>query len=178
MGDGKLSDEEKQAMADAQVSEEKQMLDIQQRLQENEAVKKVVTLEQLMKTRIDPTEDRVLVWPDPIETVYASGLVKAQETVEKERPSTGTVLAVGPGKVDDTTLTNKLLLAILENSASAEAFNSGKVDALRAEVNRKKIPYAPGDHILYGKYAGTPTEDPETKATILIMRPDDIFAKV
>lgn len=178
MGDGKLSDEERKAMEEAQVSEEQNMLDIQQRLQQTEANKKIVTLEELLKTRIAPSEDRVVVYPDPVELVTESGIIKPKEVTDKERPMIGTVLAVGPGLLNSTVLTNKLLLAILEGNASAEAFDSGKIDALRYEVNKPKVPYAPGDRIMYGRFAGTTMEDPDTKTPVLIMRPHDIFAKV
>ena len=51
---------------------------------------------------ISPLADRVVVKPADMneEKILASGLI-IPETVDKERPSKGTVVAVGPGKHDD-----------------------------------------------------------------------------
>jgi len=48
---------------------------------------------------IKPLEDRVLVQPLEAETTTASGLVIPDTA--KEKPQEGTVLAIGPGRVDD-----------------------------------------------------------------------------
>jgi chaperonin GroES len=55
-------------------------------------------IEQLLKTTIDPLEDRVVVYPDPVAEVTESGIIKPQEVVKRERPAKGTVIRVGPGK--------------------------------------------------------------------------------
>lgn len=47
---------------------------------------------------LKPLGDRVIVKADEAETTTASGLILAKET--KEKPQTGIVLAVGPGKLD------------------------------------------------------------------------------
>ena len=51
------------------------------------------------KVNIKPLEDRVVVQANEAETTTASGIV-IPETA-KEKPQEGTVLAVGPGRVDD-----------------------------------------------------------------------------
>jgi chaperonin GroES len=59
------------------------------------------------KPNIAPLADRVLVRPasaDDAETRRPSGII-IPETVDKERPQEGTVVAVGKGKYDDGTLT-------------------------------------------------------------------------
>ena len=48
---------------------------------------------------IKPLEDRILVQPLEAEQTTASGLVIPDTA--KEKPQEGTVLAVGPGRVDD-----------------------------------------------------------------------------
>ena len=48
---------------------------------------------------IKPLEDRILVQANEAETTTASGLVIPDTA--KEKPQEGTVLAVGPGRVDD-----------------------------------------------------------------------------
>lgn len=47
-----------------------------------------------------PLADRVLVRPLPKEEVTASGII-IPDTVSKEKPEQGTVVAVGEGKYDD-----------------------------------------------------------------------------
>jgi len=54
-----------------------------------------------LKVTISPLHDRVVIIPDPKETVTASGIV-IPDTASKEKPQLGTVLAVGPGAFDDS----------------------------------------------------------------------------
>ncbi|MFI5957871.1 co-chaperone GroES [Cryptosporangium sp. NPDC051539] len=51
------------------------------------------------KVTIRPLEDRILVQANEAETTTASGIVIPDTA--KEKPQEGTVLAVGPGRVDD-----------------------------------------------------------------------------
>ena len=48
---------------------------------------------------IKPLEDRILVRPEEGEETTASGIVIPDTA--KEKPQEGTVLAVGPGRIDD-----------------------------------------------------------------------------
>ena len=52
-----------------------------------------------MSVSIKPLEDRIVVRPLEAEQTTASGLVIPDTA--KEKPQEGTVLAVGPGRVDD-----------------------------------------------------------------------------
>ena len=51
------------------------------------------------KVGIKPLEDRILVQQSEGETTTASGIVIPDTA--KEKPQEGTVLAVGPGRIDD-----------------------------------------------------------------------------
>jgi chaperonin GroES len=51
------------------------------------------------KVNIKPLEDRVVVQANEAETTTASGLVIPDTA--KEKPQEGTVIAVGPGRIDD-----------------------------------------------------------------------------
>jgi chaperonin GroES len=51
------------------------------------------------KVSIKPLEDRIVVQANEAETTTASGIVIPDTA--KEKPQEGTVLAVGPGRVDD-----------------------------------------------------------------------------
>ncbi len=75
------------------------------------------------KTTIRPLEDRILVRPEEGEETTVSGIVIPDTA--KEKPSEGTVIAVGPGKRSD---------------------NSGEL--IPVDVNE-------GDRVLYSKYGGT-----------------------
>lgn len=48
---------------------------------------------------IKPLADRVVVLPSPAETQTASGIIIPDTA--KEKPQQGTVVAVGPGKIDE-----------------------------------------------------------------------------
>jgi chaperonin GroES len=75
------------------------------------------------KTNIEPLEDRVVVRPLDAEQVTSSGLVIPDTA--KEKPQEGEVLAVGPGRFDE----------------------SGS--------KRVPVDVSAGDRVLYSKYAGT-----------------------
>ena len=51
------------------------------------------------KVTIKPLEDRIVVQANEAETTTASGLVIPDTA--KEKPQEGTVIAVGPGRIDD-----------------------------------------------------------------------------
>ena len=58
-----------------------------------------MTVATATKVAIKPLEDRIVVQANEAETTTASGLVIPDTA--KEKPQEGTVLAVGPGRVDD-----------------------------------------------------------------------------
>jgi len=51
-----------------------------------------------MDANFDPFEDRILVYPDSVETKTAGGLFVPDEVTNKAKPLRGTVVAFGPGK--------------------------------------------------------------------------------
>ncbi|SDO99597.1 chaperonin GroES [Nakamurella panacisegetis] len=53
----------------------------------------------MASVKIQPLEDKILVQANEAETTTASGIVIPDTA--KEKPQEGTVLAVGPGRVDD-----------------------------------------------------------------------------
>ena len=64
-----------------------------------------------MAVTIKPLEDRILVEPLEAEQTTASGLVIPDTA--KEKPQEGKVLAVGPGRVDDSG--NRIPVDVAEN---------------------------------------------------------------
>lgn len=52
------------------------------------------------KSGVTPLADRILISPTVPESVTSFGLI-IPETVDKEKPETGVVVAVGPGKMND-----------------------------------------------------------------------------
>lgn len=53
----------------------------------------------MMKMKIKPLGDRVLI--EPLREEKRKGGIILPDTVEKERPEKGKIVAVGPGKIDD-----------------------------------------------------------------------------
>ncbi len=52
------------------------------------------------KSGVTPLADRVVIEPTTPESVTSFGLI-IPETASKEKPETGVVVAVGPGRIDD-----------------------------------------------------------------------------
>lgn len=174
-GDHQLTDEQREIIKKHQQQQEEKTQQFAKQQLESGRTRLRATLEQLLKTKIDPEEDRVVVWPDEVETMTEGGLHKPQEAIAKERPCIGTVIAVGPGKTVAEDTTNYLLMLLLQYGSDIPKSDMEKV---KEEVkNAYAIKLAPGTRILYGRLAGTPVPDPETKEELLIMRPSDIFAK-
>ncbi len=55
----------------------------------------------MAKSKIKPLSDRVLVQPEPAEEKTSSGIIIPDSA--KEKPQEGTVVAAGPGKVENGT---------------------------------------------------------------------------
>ena len=55
----------------------------------------------MAKSKIKPLSDRVLVQPEPAEDKTESGIIIPDSA--KEKPQEGTVVAAGPGKVENGT---------------------------------------------------------------------------
>ena len=55
----------------------------------------------MAKSKIKPLSDRVLVQPEPAEDKTDSGIIIPDSA--KEKPQEGTVIAAGPGKVENGT---------------------------------------------------------------------------
>ncbi len=179
MGDGKLSDEERASLETSKVADEQKQKELLGAELTKEQNKKKVTLEELLKTRIAPTEDRIVVWPDPVEMITSGGILKPKEVTDKERTVIGTVIAVGPGLKNDPSLTNEILIQMLENQETTLFIpGSSQASSFSKRLEAQMMVYQPGDRILYGRFAGTEVEDPASKEKILIMRPGDIFGKI
>lgn len=174
MGDASMSEEDRNAAEQLKTDQDAQQVKWLAEEKEKQANKKVVTLEQLLNTTMQPSEDRIVVWRDKADLVTEGGILKPEEVLERERPSRGTVIAVGPGLTDPREITNYLLTKLVE-----KAVNKNEFQEVQERVGEfKKVKYAPGDRIMFGKFAGTPVPDPETEEELLIMRPPDIFCKL
>ena len=65
------------------------------------SVSKVVSAPKVQnKSGITPLADRIVIDPTMPESVTSFGLI-IPETASKEKPETGIVIAVGPGRIDD-----------------------------------------------------------------------------
>lgn len=133
-----------------------------------------------MTTKFGPFEDRVLVYPDPIEIVTKGGIYKPDEALNKIKPLIGTVVFVGPGKPTINTTAMVKALGMQADNA---------VDAMRGDYPRWSgndferllmvgniMDLQIGEKIYYGGYAGT--ELPIDGVKYLIMRFADCFGRV
>lgn len=174
-GDTTLTDEQRESVRKQQELNDQRVKTNAEKAVESNRRKNRITLEQLLKTKINPEEDRVVVWPDEVDPMTESGLYKPDEVIAKERPCVGTVIAVGPGKTVAENTTNYLLMLLLQYGSD---ISKSDMEKTKEEVKKAyAIKLVPGTRILYGRLAGTPVPDPETKEELLIMRPADIFAK-
>ncbi|GFR46910.1 hypothetical protein Agub_g8557 [Astrephomene gubernaculifera] len=92
-----------------------------------------------------PIADRVLLRVEEVADVTLGGVILPDSA--KERPLSGTVVRVGPGKYDK-----------------------------EAEGKRKAMTVQPGDKVLYFKYAGDNMETPSGEKYV-VLREDDILCK-
>ena len=170
-----LTEEQRESIRKANADQQNQEISAKQevlRTREELLREHAENLKKLYSTNIKPQEDRILVFPDMVDIITEGGILKPEETVERERPMRGTVVGIGPGKVDHATVTNKLLVMLIKTTGSPVAEEAQKL----IESNAPALQV--GDRIMYGRYAGTPIEDEKTKVEVLIMRPTDIFVKL
>jgi co-chaperonin GroES (HSP10) len=176
-----MSDEEREQLKKHQAEQlEKDQQALQQE-QKKEQEKKQVTLTELLATTLQPQEDRIIVWRDKAERFTEGGLLKPEEALQNERPVRGTVIAVGPGK-DSENLTQEILCEILRQTeiknGGAGVRHPSMLDVFISQIKTSTANYKPGERIMFGRFAGTPIDDPETGEELLIMRPHDIFVKL
>jgi co-chaperonin GroES (HSP10) len=145
----------------------------------------------LPKTSLQPLEDRVVVKPDLAPEKWGdTNLIVPEGVKEKHKPHTGTIIAVGPGKIGGNSIQIKTLSAIVficriivfwvknwltKNNLGEDNFEMPKE---LQSVNSYHMPLNVGDRVMYGHFAGTPIEDPKTKEKFLVMRLDDVFIKM
>ena len=54
----------------------------------------------MKKVHIDPLSDRVVVMPEEVDEMTASGIILPDTA--KEKPQIGTIISVGPGKLSES----------------------------------------------------------------------------
>jgi chaperonin GroES len=102
-----------------------------------------------------PYEDRVLVFPDPVEIKTKGGIIVPESVTANVRPLTGTVVRVGPGKP----------------GVAYRHDTQNKHDALHPVG----LPMVEGERIFYGAFAGTDFDI--NGITYKIMRFSDCFGR-
>lgn len=113
-----------------------------------------------------PLEDRVIILPDPAKKITAGGLQIIEQ--QQQSPPQGTVISVGPGIPSKM---NNTLVGYLKDGVVLDNFADGAKPIYELEA----MPLKPGMKVLYGRAAGLPIEDPETKKKYLVMRLADVF---
>lgn len=69
-------------------------------LEKQDEFKEKIKSVDFMNAPFDPFEDRILVYPDVVELKANNGIIIPDEIKNKVKPLTGTVVAVGPGKMN------------------------------------------------------------------------------
>lgn len=80
------------------------------------------------KSGVTPLGDRVLISPIVPESVTSFGLI-IPETAEKEKPETGVVVAVGPGKIGD----DNILIPVGVSVGDKVMFNKYGYDEVKVD---------------------------------------------
>lgn len=178
-----LTEEEKVKLREMTAGKDKATSELlKKHAEENEAKKEV----DFMNASFEAFEDRVLVYPDPVESVTKGGIYKPDEALNKIKPVIGTVVKVGPGK--DSVNVNAIVKALgyaADNAAGLKKEKKAMHDdtpkwigedfeaLLKTNSLQEKL--KPGDRIVYGNYAGTEFVLNDIK--YLIMRFADIFGR-
>lgn len=158
MPGSELTEEEKESIKNTQ--EQKELTRQEDLKRQEELAQKKKSELDFMNVTFEPFEDRILVYPDPVETKTAGGLYKPEEVLNKVKPLIGTIVAVGIGKPNATYLIQSDKI----NKYDHPVTNGTLRDVIH-----------PGERIFYGNYAGTEITLNEIK--YLIMRFADIFGK-
>jgi chaperonin GroES len=113
-------------------------LDERQERERQELYDKIPTKAKVlfMDAPFAPFEDRILVFPDPVEERTTGGIIVPDSVIEKAKPLIGTVVRVGPGKDGKW--------RFKEIDFSTNKFEEHSI-----------APLTEGDRIYYGNYAGT-----------------------
>jgi chaperonin GroES len=124
-----ITEEERQKLRD---------LDERQERERQELYDKIPTKAKVlfMDAPFAPFEDRILVFPDPVEERTTGGIIVPDSVIEKAKPLIGTVVRVGPGKGG-----SKYTVWDGPNKLKEAAYPG--------------LPLNEGDRIYYGNYAGT-----------------------
>lgn len=92
-----------------------------------------------------PREDRILIEPDPVVDKIA-GLVMGEK--DREKPLTGTVIRVGPGRI------NHNIKLSISGDATPELLD--RIQKLMETVHKPAgMDVAEGDRVMFGRYSGT-----------------------
>lgn len=175
MGDTRLSEQEKQSMAQAQESRNEEL----KKHLENQKKEEVKQHDWDKPFPWKINGDRVIIFPDPTDVQLPSGIIIPD--TGKERPQTGLVVAFG----DELTTTQQIIerLKNIEMSVAAigRHLNIEETASLvSARIDGQEHIEAPviavGQRVLFGRFAGHPITVDEV--CYLIIRYADIFASL
>jgi co-chaperonin GroES (HSP10) len=121
----------------------------------------------------DVLEDRILVYQHQAEVITKGGVYIPDRS--QQAPAVGTVVGVGPGKPGKDIFE---LAGYLKDGAFVSKEEVTDIADLKAVYNIVQMNLKLGDKVLFGKQAGLPVKDPETKKEYLIMRVTDCFVKL
>lgn len=120
--------------------------------------------------KIEPREDRVIIRPDKVEE-NSNGIIIPENA--KDKTQSGVVVSAGIGKKAKLLADNAETQELIEAIGPKAFFLLKQVLAACVTIDTD---LKPGDHVYFGKYAGTEiTIDGEN---LLIVRDADVWGKV
>lgn len=162
MGGTSITDEQRKTNAQAhegRTEEFKKHLEVQSDKKKDQAPVDIPTLIKTFPWRAN--EDRVVIFPDPVDMQLPSGLFIPDSV--KEKPQMGTVICVGEAVAAN--------VKILEHLIALR----GEIDASYNDEEQEPVfTNKPGDRVLFGKYSGV--EIVINEVPVLVMRAADIIA--
>lgn len=114
-----------------------------------------------------PLEDRVIILQDEAVAETKTGLVIPEQAQEK--PSSGTIVKVGPGKPSAYTP-----IGYLVNDVFNQSLQGMTVDINDRVVPIYSMPFKEGDRVIFSFYAGQEVEEEGKK--YIVMRFSDLIA--
>lgn len=117
--------------------------------------------------KLQPLEDRVIILQDEAVKETKTGLA-IPETAQ-EKPSSGTIMKIGPGKPSAHTP-----IGYLVNGVFNQTLNGMTVDINDRVMPIYSMPFKEGDKVLFSFYAGQEVEEEGKK--YIVMRFSDLIA--
>jgi len=125
-----------------------------------------------MPLELRPLSNRVVIVPDTAEEQSAGGIYIP--STGQEKPQTGTVIAVGPGKVSEFPVVASYELKYDIGDEEGPSEWTGNLVQSLPEFPRQPMDLEAGMRVVFGKYAGSEVEI--DRETYIVCRETDVMS--